>query len=464
MSRRRLATNAASAIIQVVVSAVALFVTYWLMMRALTVAEIGLWSLILGTTMVARLSELGLGAGVLRFVAADLAMNDPRRAARTVGMAACAATLLVGLLALAIAPLLHGYLLAINPVTRHPAIGLLLPAALISVVMGTAGNVMFAVLDGCQRMDLRAGLQIMGSLIQLGATWYVLPRWGLTGLGLVQVLQAGVILLSGAAAAAVLLRRPLGDYLGFDQSRFGELVRYGGSLQLAAIAQLLFEPLLKVLLATHSGLTLTGYFDMANRIVLQFRSLVVAAYSALIPHVAALSGAGRIETHRIAAIYREVREILLFLVLPYFACLAAALPLALTLWKGHFEPVFVAVALLQCAAWLINLFALPSYLLNVGTGELRWNVASHGVTGLVMLGAGTLLGVVWGGEAVLAAGAFALVCGSLLVPWSFHRHYGIVPEALLRARRLPVLALLLAAFAGSAAMSGGEAGRCAGRP
>jgi O-antigen/teichoic acid export membrane protein len=457
MSGRRLMTNAASATIQVVVSALALFATYWLMMQALTIAEIGLWSLVLGTTMVARLSELGLGAGVLRFVAADLAVGDPRRAARTVGMAACAATLLVGMLALALAPALHGYLLAITPRAHHAAVGILLPAALLAVVLGTAGNVMLAALDGCQRMDLRAGLQILGSLIQLGATWFVLPRWGLAGLGLVQVLQAGAILLAGAVTAIMLLRRPPSEYLGFDRSRFGELVRYSGSLQAAAIAQLLFEPLLKVLLATHSGLTLTGYFDMANRIVLQFRSLVVAAYSALVPHVAALTGAGRIEAGRIAAIYRKASAMLLFLVLPYFACLAAMLPLALTLWKGQFEPVFIAVALLQCGAWMINLVALPSYLLNTGTGELRWNVVSHGVTGLVMLLFGSLLGTLWGGTAVLVAGAFALIGGSLLVPLAFHRRYEIAPGVLLGARRLPVLALLLTAFAGSAALAAGFA-------
>lgn len=453
MSRIRVARNAAFSMLQVVISAAALLVTYWLLMRALPIAEIGLWSLVVGTTLVARLSELGLGAGVLRFVAGDLGVGRAQSAARTVGMAALAVTVLVGSLAFALEPLLHGYLLSITPRALHPAVAVLLPAALLGVVLATAGNVFLAAIDGCQRMDLRAGLQIGASLIQLGMTWYVLPRRGVEGLGLVQVVQAGSLLAAGAATLVWLLRRPLRDYLGFERARFGELLFYGGGLQLSAIAQLLFEPLLKVLLTTYSGLTLTAYFDMANRIVLQFRAVVTAAYTALVPHIAARSGSGTNVPKRLRAIYCESLALLLAVVLPYFACLAAALPLALTLWKGRFDAAFLAVALLQCLAWLVNVLNVPAYMLNVGLGELRWNIASHVAMGLTVLGLGWLFGSVFGGEAVLALGAVALGLGSLLVPWAFHRRHNLALSDVLPTRRLPAVVLVLASFAGSSAVA-----------
>lgn len=453
MSRARVTRNAVFSMVQVVVSAAALLVTYWLLMRALPIAEIGLWSLVVGTTLVARLSEMGLGAGVLRFVAGDLAAGRGRDAARSIGMAALAVTVLVGGLALVLHPLLFGYLLQITPAALHPAVAVLLPAALLGVVLATAGNVFLAAIDGCQRMDLRACLQIGSSLVQLGMTWFVLPRWGLAGLGLVQVVQAGLLLAAGLVTMAWLLRRPLRDYFGFERQRFREMLLYGGGLQVSAIAQLLFEPLLKVLLTTYSGLALTGYFDVANRIVLQFRSVIVAAYGALTPHVAALGGSGAIEPERLRAIYREAFALLLYVALPYFACLAAGLPLALTLWKGQFDPVFVMVALLQCAAWLINTLSIPAYMLNVGTGQLRWNIASHLVMGLTMLVLGPVVGGMFGGTAVLVLGAAALAGGSLLIPLAFHRSHGLERADLLSGRRLPALLLILAAFAAAIAVA-----------
>jgi O-antigen/teichoic acid export membrane protein len=421
-------------------------------MRSLPIAEIGLWSLVVGTTLVARLSELGLGAGVLRFVAGDLAAGRPREAARTIGMALVAVTVLVGALALLLQPVLHGYLLQLTPAALHPAVAVLLPAALIGVVLSTTGNVVLAAIDGSQRMDLRACLQIGSSLIQLGMTWYVLPRSGVMGLGLVQVVQAGSLLAAGLITMAWLLRRPLSEYIGFERARFRELLIYGGGLQVTAIAQLLFEPLLKVLLTSYSGLALTGYFDMANRIVMQFRSVIAAAYNALVPHVAALSGSGGIEPERLRAIYREACALLLFVLLPYFACLAAGLPLALTLWKGQFDPVFLAVALLQCAAWLVNLLSLPSYLLNVGMGQLRWNIAAHVAMGLATVTLGPVLGSQLGGSAVLVLGALALAAGSLLTPLAFHRSHGLRLSDLLTPRHLPASALVLAAFAAAIAL------------
>jgi O-antigen/teichoic acid export membrane protein len=284
-------------------------------------------------------------------------------------------------------------------------------------------------------------------------TWFVLPRWGLPGLGLVQVVQAAALLAAGLVVMAWLLRRPLRDYLGFERARFREMVFYGGGLQVSAIAQMLFEPALKVLLTAYSGLTLTGYFDMANRIVLQFRSLIVAGYNALVPHVAALSGSGRLEAQQLRAIYRESCAILLYAILPYFACLAAVLPLALTLWKGAFDQVFLAVALLQCAAWLLNLLSLPSYLLNVGTGDLRWNIAGHVATSLAGLVFGTLLGSQFGGLGVLGAGAAALAGGSLLVPWAFHRRHELGWRDTIVMRSVPAIVLVLAAFAAAAILA-----------
>jgi O-antigen/teichoic acid export membrane protein len=453
MSRRRVARNALFSVGQVVFSAGALVGTYWLMMRTLSIEEIGLWSLVVGSTLVARLSELGLGAGVMRFVAGDLAAGRADRAAQTIGSAALAVLALVGLLALALQPVLITYLHRMTPLHLHRAVDALLPAALIGVVLGAVANVFTSVLDGAQRMDLRAGIQVGGSLVQLALTAVILPRLGVAGLGWVQVGQAGFTLLLGGAAALRLIGQPLRSYRGIDRLRLRELLTYGSGLQVSAIAQLLFEPLLKVLLAIFSGLALTGYFDMANRIFVQFRSLIVAAYGALVPHIAARSGGGAIDPAEIRSIYHEAFNLLLFAMLPYFAVVAAGLPLALVLWKGQFDATFLQVALIQLAAWTLNLVTLPAYLLYVGLGRLRWTMLSHIAIGTIMLVAGSAAGALFGGIGVLAAGGIALVAGSLLPLAAFHRDFAITGEPGVARPWLRGAVLLGAALAASTAVS-----------
>lgn len=451
MSRARVARNSLYSVMQVAASAACLVVTYWLMMRWLSMAEIGLWSLIVGTSMVARLSELGLGGGVLRFVAGDLEAGDRRGAARTIGMAALAVLLLVSALAFALQPILQSYLSRLVPTALQGAVDALLPAALVGIVLGAVGNVFTSALDGAQRMGLRAAIQIGGSAAQLLLTTVLLPRFGLSGLGWVQVGQAVVVLIGGAAAVRLAIDQPVNSYMGFDRVRLRALVAYGGGLQISALAQLLFEPLVKVLLTTFSGLTLTGYFDVSNRIVLQFRSLIVAAYGAIVPHVAAHSGNQAVDPEQVRRIYRESFTILLFALFPYFSVVAAALPLALTVWKGAFDPVFVLVALLLVGTWTVNLVSLPAYLIFVGLGRLQWTIVSHVLIAVVTAVLGALGGYWFGGTAILFAATAAIAAGSALVLGAFVREFAL---PLLPERAAPLLrglALLASAVAASAA-------------
>ena len=149
MSRKRIARNAAFSVAQVLLSAAALILTYRILMQSLRIEEIGLWSLIVGSAAVARLSEMGLGAGVLRFVAGDHGAGRLDQAARTIGMACIGAAAMVGVLALIVQPVLLHYLLRGTPEPLHDAARALLPAALGSVVLTAIAGVFLNAIDSC---------------------------------------------------------------------------------------------------------------------------------------------------------------------------------------------------------------------------------------------------------------------------------------------------------------------------
>ncbi|WP_225207524.1 lipopolysaccharide biosynthesis protein [Novosphingobium huizhouense] len=439
-----LARNAASGVAQVIVSAGSLFVTYRLLMDFLSVQEIGLWSLVVGTTAVARLSELGVGNGVLRFVAADVGCDDRPMAASTIGMALTVVSVAVGLVALAAYPFLLRYLLSTTPLALHAGVETLLPAALGSLVVGTTANIFMSGLDGCQRMDVRVGLQMASSVIQLVMTYVVLPRFGLLGLGVVQLAQAGFIFVAGSIGLVLQLRQPLSAYLSWHVPRLKEVLTYGGSVQLSSFAQLLFDPVLKVLLNHFGGLAITGYYDIANRVALQARSLIVAAYNALVPYVAARAGRAGLGPEEIRKIYFDALAVLYPVIVPYFSIVFATLPMALIVWKGHYDQVLLAVTFVQCLAWLLNTINPPAYLIYMALGQMRWIVATHLLVGSLVIVLGLLLGPMFGSYGVLAAGALALSVGSFFVVVMFHREYGIAFRLLVPMQRLPDLVVLLA--------------------
>lgn len=442
-----LARNATASIAQVVVSSLAMLLNYRLMMHYLSIQEIGLWALVMGSTTVARLSEFGLGGGVMRFVAGDLARGERDSAARSIGMAVVVLSIVGTCFALLLRPFLHSYLVHATPATLHHTVEHLLPAALAVVVLGTVANVFTNALDGCQRMDVRSGLQSLGNLVQLGVTWWVLPRYGADGLGWPQIAQSLILLLLAAPIAVRLIGAQITAYAGFDAKRLEALFTYGGGLQVIGIAQMMFEPIIKVLLNHFGGIASTGYFDMANKILLQFRSLLVAGYNAIVPHVAARSATGVYDKQEIAATYRHSLGLLLLVLLPYGAVAAAGIPLALAIWKGSFDPVFVQVTLAMNVGWLLNSLNPPAYLIYVALGRLRWNMISQLATGVFMVAAGPIAGHFWGGPGVLACAIIALALGSLVVVQVFHRDFGIVWVDFITPARLTCVGLAVLAMA-----------------
>src|SRR5690242_15638942 len=80
---RRRASVVAS-IVQVVVTGLVFFLLFRYLYERLGIEQIGVWSLVLATTSVSRIGELGLSAGVIRFVAQALGRRDEVRAAEVI--------------------------------------------------------------------------------------------------------------------------------------------------------------------------------------------------------------------------------------------------------------------------------------------------------------------------------------------------------------------------------------------
>lgn len=453
MHKPRLARNAAASMIQTVVSVLSMLLTYHFMMRWLTITQIGLWSLVIGSVTITRLSDFGLGGSVMRFVAIDLARGERKLAAKSIGMALTMNLLAVSAVVLIARPFILSYLLHLTPPETHDTVRALMQAAVIAVILTPLSDVLCSSLDGCQRMDIRAGIQTLGGLTQFVATLIILPRLGADGLGLAQIAQALVQILCAGIATYVQIGCRLRAYAAFEKSRLREMFSYGGGMQLNGFVQMLFEPLVKILLTSYSSVAMAGYFDMATKVLLQFRSLIVAGYRALVPHVAARMASDSQDKTAVLDTYRQAVGPLMFVMLPYYAVTAAVLPLALTLWKGHYDVTFLSMAMAMNVGFLINTINPPSYLIFVALGRLRWVIGSHLLTGLIVALAGPLLGHFAGAAGIMAAAVFGLSLGSILVVAMFHHEFHYRWAWLLPLRRVPSALLVVAAISASAILA-----------
>ncbi|MGB6392039.1 MAG: hypothetical protein WBF14_06710, partial [Candidatus Acidiferrales bacterium] len=79
MKRKQILLNAATTFAQVIGSAAALFLLYRVLIRAIGVERLGVWSLVLETTSVVTLANQGLSTSIVKFVAKYVAREEPER-------------------------------------------------------------------------------------------------------------------------------------------------------------------------------------------------------------------------------------------------------------------------------------------------------------------------------------------------------------------------------------------------
>lgn len=404
--------NAVANVVQTIVGAALLFAIYHYINTNLGVEQLGVWSVVLATVAVSHLADLGLTGGVTRFVSRDLARLNAERASEVLDTVSLTLMALIGLLL----PILYTLGAKILPylfegVYLGQALEIL-PYALFGLWWMMVAAVFHGGLDGCQRMDLRAGLVIAGQVLLLCLAIVLVPTYGLLGLAWAQVVQ-GVFL---AVVGRLLVWRTLPGLpllpRRWSWSVLKEVLGYGANLQLATIFILLFDAFTKMLMAHFGGPAAAGYFEMASRTVTKIRALIVSANQAIVPHVAALM---ETEAPGLEKLYRYNMDLLVLFTLPLFSILFAWAGVISWLLIGQYSFEFVFMVAVLGLAWMGNIFTVPAYFINMGSGRIGWNTISHGITGVVNAGLGLVLGHYYGASGVLLAYAVALVVGSGLL-------------------------------------------------
>ena len=418
MRNNRIFINAFLAAGQVVVLSVIFFILYRYLLETIGIEQLGIWSLVLATTSVTRISSLGLSeGGVVRFVGKYIGRNDDESVAGVIQTAALSTGVFVGLTLLVVYPF-AGWLLSFMLHDRTLVLALaILPFGLLSLWLSVITSVFEAGLNGYQRVDLRSILVVGGGVFHLFLCFMLTPRYGLVGLAYAHICRAGALLIG----SWLLLKRqlrilPVIPYQ-WNHDLFREMIRYCLQLQVVPVAQMLFDPITKVLLTKFGGLPIVGYYGMASGMISKLRALIGAANRVLIP---AIANTQEKEPEYVQVIYRKSCYSLAYITLPMYFTVMMCGPIISDIWIGHYESIFVLYIIFLAVGWLLNSLTVPAYIVNLGIGEPFWNTAGHIIVGVMNGGLGLLLGNAYGEIGVVTAWTIALVVGSSAAPISYH--------------------------------------------
>ena len=417
MNSHRLTRNAIMAITQVIVSGGVLFLLYQYLLRTIGAEQVGIWAIILATASASRIGEMGFSASAVKYTARYIAVGEKRKAAEVIETTVITIGVVLACILIGSYPVivwLMGKIVTANHIESALAI---LPYALGSVWVGAVAGVFVAGLDGCQRVVYRVLVSMLATvfLLLLARLW--VPKYGLVGLAWAQIGQ-GILMMLGNW---VLLRRELPSLPLFNfkwrYSLFREMFKYGFNFQISSIFGMLFDPTSKALMAKFGGLSSAAYYEMASRMVMQFRSLLVSANQVIVPQIANLQ---ENEPQKINSAYLKSYKIIFFLSLPLYVSVAAMSPLISEIWIGHYENIFVGCTLLLATGFWFNSLTAPAYFINLGTGILFFNTISNVIIGILNGVLGYSLGIIFGGWGVVIGYNIALVIGGSLISFGYH--------------------------------------------
>ena len=410
--KRRVSLNVLTTVIQVIVTGIVFIVFYRYLLDRLGIEQLGVWSIVLATASVSRIGDFGLSVGVVRFVAQALAKEDRLGAAEIVETVAITIGLLMAVMLTAGFPLFKSVLEYLLFGQERMTALEILPYALLSFWGMMIAGVFLAGLDGCQRIDLRSGLMALSNIFFLILTLLWVPHFGLKGAAFAQVAQS----LGLAFVSWWTLRRQVADLALFPirwrLPVLKQMIGYGVSSQVISIMSVLFDSITKGLMSKFGGLGSLGYYEMANKLLIQSRAIIVEANRVIIPMVSTLKDR---QPEKIVNIFALSYRSLFYVAVLFYMCVAISLPSISVLWIGSYQSIFVQFALLLTFGWFVNTLAVPAFFLNYGTGELRQNVITQSIIGLGGFGAGMILGFLINGIGVVLGSVFGLTVGSVFL-------------------------------------------------
>lgn len=426
-TERRFVGNAAISTVLHFTSTFAVLAVTPLLVGRLGLEAYGLWALLNTAIRYSLLADIGLGPSITKHVAGFVTLGEERsiRATTTIGMVYLGATgVLIVLGAALVGPIVFAHLSlsgGLRPEASSLFVALMGSVALNFAFWGSPG----ATLTGRGHYRYTSALNALGSVVfAIAAVALELLGDGLRGLVVATYVQVGVT----ATLGFIVLRRLGGPVFcnpfTIRRSLYGAILRFGGWVQLSAVAWLIIADTPAIIVGFTVGLEYVGVLDLATRLAKSVRALAFNFNNALLPTVSALGAEA--DGLRAAAFVPRATRLLGLLALASSGALIASAPFILRVWIGPSLPhegLLLAVLLTLAPAYTVE--TMTSVASAAARGLGRPSLDTHFAltyAGVSLIATLVLVRTV-GLEGVAVAGLLGALAGSL----AFFRAAGTMP-------------------------------------
>lgn len=417
--RKRISINAISTFIQICISTVVVFFLYPFLLRQLGVERFGLWTLLLVIPTFSNLAQFGLTDTLVKFVAQYNAKNNIQRIEKLLHSSIWIILFILSLTCLIIimARFQIIQLLGITQEYISEAI-VLINYLIIFIFLNMIGGFYHSIIKGLQRIDISNIIISLGMLIYMLLAFLLTPKYGLQGLVLSQVLQAAWFFLMTLCWLKARYKKLRLFPSKWSFSEVKEVKAYALNIQFAGISGMFAEPVTKILLGRLVSLESVAFFDLANRIVMQIRSILVGMMSVIVPTISELNERSR---SQVVNIFKRLFNYSFTSSAIIMGSLIATSPIVISLWLHRSDNQLIYALIWLAFAHFISIIASPAYFVFKGIGILRYNTICHFSIAISNLVLGLLFGLLFGYYGIVLAWSASVCLANLYLIWSYCR-------------------------------------------
>ena len=415
-----LSRNATFAMSQSLFSLITVMASYRILIAYHGQKQLGLWAFVSGIVAVSRILDVSGGSALPRFVSLAQKDNDKRLVADFIDTTTISLLLFYAVIAVcAWFPLRWAVEASVEP--EFTGLGLaLVPFVLFNMLAMVVSTSIAGALDGLMRADLRAMAMISGYFVQIGASFLLIPEHGVIGFAVAQITQYVWLY----TLCRFLLKRRVSQlvWLPFRWTKdcFRKSLVYAMQVQVANLASCFIEPAIRFFMNAYGGLAFIALYDVANKVIVQARTLVASAISPSIPEFA-VAETSNFEDRK--AIIDRANRVAVTLASVLLIGVSAATPLAGHFLLDSYKTDFLLVCVILITGQFFTLMTLVQYFHAQAVGKMHWNILGLGITAVLTVALSVALGSQFGGTGVTVAATIAAIGGSFV---SFYKNARLI--------------------------------------
>lgn len=414
MNLKNIQSNILLTIFQVVASGLVFFLLYKYLFETLGAEKIGLWSLLIGITAVSRLGELGLTGGVVKFISEAVTQNQFGRVSKIIQTVLISLVIMVSVLIFISYVPVQNVLIFATKEEEILLIKQILPISFISIFLMIIFGVLGGSMDGVMLMGLKNFLLAISHVFYLLLVYKMVPLFGLIGVAYSQCIQyLFLILLTWTILKREIKNLPIIPFQ-WDFQVIKDMFSYAINFQAISIVGMFWEPIIKIMMSYWGGLTSLGFYEMANKLILQTRSIIVESARIVVP-VTAKNNTTEQDPNIHFSFVQNTMNITSFSLFYIFSVIAISLPLISIFWLTSLNFTFIYIAFILLVGWFFSSFNAPIFLINLGTGHVRQNLYTYIIMAASSIIFGNMLGYFFMDIGVTVGVALSLMFSALYI-------------------------------------------------